>query len=237
MGRLAQLVRAPALQAGGRQFEPVIAHHFPPRTPWIERWKAAEIRAFSSRTEKPEDYFEMEGGCRLTDPVNWPKHHPRNPEGGVAQSVRALACHARGRGFESRHSRHFFLDLQGVAPIQGRSPQLPRKSGSLLPRTWRPPSCCGSRAATGPHGERRSIARIFHRPISDLPWGGPSPGMKGRGRPPLDRAGPCGVKIFAPRRFLFTGICSTQGATFGRGRVPDNATRGRVLRSSQWKIF
>jgi hypothetical protein len=26
--------------------------------------------------------------------------------GGVAQSVRALACHARGRGFESRHSRH-----------------------------------------------------------------------------------------------------------------------------------
>jgi len=27
--------------------------------------------------------------------------------GGVAQLVRALACHARGRGFESRHSRHF----------------------------------------------------------------------------------------------------------------------------------
>ncbi len=29
--------------------------------------------------------------------------------GGVAQLVRALACHARGRGFESRHSRHFPL--------------------------------------------------------------------------------------------------------------------------------
>ena len=27
--------------------------------------------------------------------------------GGVAQLVRALACHARGRGFKSRHSRHF----------------------------------------------------------------------------------------------------------------------------------
>src|SRR5579862_9178117 len=28
-GRLAQLVRAPALQAGGRRFEPCTAHHFP----------------------------------------------------------------------------------------------------------------------------------------------------------------------------------------------------------------
>ena len=27
-GRLAQLVRAPALQAGGRRFESYIAHHF-----------------------------------------------------------------------------------------------------------------------------------------------------------------------------------------------------------------
>ena len=29
------------------------------------------------------------------------------PRGGVAQLVRALPCHGRGYGFESRHSRHF----------------------------------------------------------------------------------------------------------------------------------
>lgn len=30
--------------------------------------------------------------------------------GGVAQLVRASACHAEGREFESRHSRHSILD-------------------------------------------------------------------------------------------------------------------------------
>ncbi len=31
--------------------------------------------------------------------------------GGVAQLVRARACHARGRGFESLHSRHYLLKI------------------------------------------------------------------------------------------------------------------------------
>ena len=31
--------------------------------------------------------------------------------GGVAQLVRALPCHGRGYGFESRHSRHLFLGM------------------------------------------------------------------------------------------------------------------------------
>ena len=30
----------------------------------------------------------------------------KNQSGGVAQLVRAIACHAIGRGFESLHSRH-----------------------------------------------------------------------------------------------------------------------------------
>ncbi|SCA55785.1 hypothetical protein MTBPR1_120091 [Candidatus Terasakiella magnetica] len=34
----------------------------------------------------------------------------KEEEGGVAQLVRASACHAEGREFESRHSRHFFFE-------------------------------------------------------------------------------------------------------------------------------
>ena len=34
-----------------------------------------------------------------------------NKSGGVAQLVRAIACHAIGRGFESLHSRHFSLEI------------------------------------------------------------------------------------------------------------------------------
>ncbi len=39
-------------------------------------------------------------------PVDYIKRAPGH-RGGVAQLVRALACHARGRRFESGHSRHF----------------------------------------------------------------------------------------------------------------------------------
>ena len=51
---------------------------------------------------------------RLTPAGGWstPRRPTRGPpRGGVAQLVRALACHARGRGFKSRHSRHSFRAL------------------------------------------------------------------------------------------------------------------------------
>ena len=85
VGRLAQLVRAPALQAGGRRFEPCTAHH--------------------SKVEKKLELVQKEevsgdGSCQSVQKV-----------GDVVQLVRTLPCHGRGRGFESRRPRHSFQAL------------------------------------------------------------------------------------------------------------------------------
>ena len=79
-GRLAQLVRAPALQAGGRRFESCTAHHIRHRTSiMVMRPEAGHRRCMS----------------------------PYRASGVVVQLVRTLPCHGRGRGFESRRPRHF----------------------------------------------------------------------------------------------------------------------------------
>ncbi|VVT17071.1 hypothetical protein RHIZ404_210412 [Rhizobium sp. EC-SD404] len=41
-------------------------------------------------------------------------------DAGVAQLVRVPACHAGGRGFEPRHSRHFPLKIQIVGKWRSR---------------------------------------------------------------------------------------------------------------------
>ena len=53
--------------------------------------------------------------------------------GPVAQSVRALACHARGRGFESLPGRHFFdfALFASVAQLVEQGTENPRVVGSI----------------------------------------------------------------------------------------------------------
>jgi hypothetical protein len=41
-------------------------------------------------------------------------YHRATPKAGVAQLVRASACHAEGRGFEPRHSRQAFQVLRRI---------------------------------------------------------------------------------------------------------------------------
>src|ERR1051325_7278535 len=66
--------------------------------------------------------------------------------GGVAQLVRALPCHGRGRGFESRRSRHLINNLAAVVPacetarswtgLTRRERRYAAAQGALLRRVW-----------------------------------------------------------------------------------------------------
>ena len=64
-------------------------------------------------------------GCRKSSP-------PFEELGGVAQLVRALACHARGRGFESRHSRHLMAIHMRYMRLSGPSQNIRKTFAACL---------------------------------------------------------------------------------------------------------
>jgi hypothetical protein len=83
--------RASPLQGEGRQFEPVITHHILLNNLFVKKYlNKIYIKSLISK------FLLKKSSHRY---------------GGVAQLVRALACHARGRGFKSRHSRHIFISI------------------------------------------------------------------------------------------------------------------------------
>ena len=75
--------------------------------------------------------------------------------GGVAQLVRAPACHAGGRGFEPRHSRHLAWSRTHPGSRSDGQPPLRISADPLLHR---------HRGGVGDHHRRRLVHRARQRP-------------------------------------------------------------------------
>ncbi len=165
------MVRAPRSHRGGRRFDPSIAHH----AVWdaksrggqpdslVPRWRNGRRAAF--RAQCPY-------GCVGSNPslgtnkVNStqpsaPRRRSRISDGRplivdrfpalVAQRIRALACGARGRGFESRQAHHFFLLAQILIHLPPARSSTKRSVVTPLPGGWpfsRPPMRFGAPATS-----------------------------------------------------------------------------------------
>ena len=98
--------RASPLQGEGRQFEPVITHHNFNKVN-IKKINYCSIyknRSLKIKIKKFKINYKIKP---IIFNFCFFKLFTFYFFGGVAQLVRALACHARGREFKSRHSRHF----------------------------------------------------------------------------------------------------------------------------------